>query len=539
LIWIVYDRDRQGAGEILLATCREEDVVAGRNVSNDVRLKQVVNKLDKPARPAASGTNIPSPGWNPKQAADATKPSNKPNVLFIAIDDLRDWVGYLGNKQVHTPNLDRLARRGVHFTRSYCAAPCCNPSRTALMTGLRPGQSGVYNNGDDWRKIVPEGTVTLPLHFRNHGYYVAGAGKIYHGGAGGFNRLSDWDDYWTERGQGNEDDPEPKARRKGKAKSQEGWDGVGGIRFGPLDCEDQEMVDYQAVSYVLKKLAQPQDKPFFFACGLRKPHMPWSVPRKYYERYPLDKIELPKVLENDLDDVPPAGVRMARPSGDHAAILKSGRWKEAVQAYLATITFCDAMVGRLIDGFDRSAYKDNTIVCLWSDHGWHLGEKQHWRKFALWEEATRAPYLWIVPGLTRPGGICNRTVDYMQIYPTLCDLAGLPVPKHVEGESIRKLLENPGASWDKPAVMTWLHNNHAVRNEEWRYIRYANGDEELYHDSVDPLEWINLAKKPEYAGQKAAMAKWLPKVNNETPGGHVRNPDKKAKKARKRANQDR
>ena len=206
-----------------------------------------------------------------------------------------------------------------------------------------------------------------------------------------------------------------------------------------------------------------------------------------------------------------------------------------MQAYLATITFCDAMVGRLIEGFDKSAYKDNTIICLWSDHGWHLGEKQHWRKFALWEEATRAPYIWVVPGLTKAGGVCNRTVDYMQIYPTLCDLTGLPVPKHVEGESIRKLLEKPDAPWEKPAITTWLYKNHAVRNEDWRYIRYADGGEELYHNSVDPLEWTNLATKPEYAEQKAAMAKWLPTNNKETPGGKMKDLDKKANKAKKRA----
>jgi len=329
---------------------------------------------------------------------------------------------------------------------------------------------------------------------------------------------------------GNEDDPDTKSKRQRKADNKEGWDGVGGIRFGPLDCEDKDMVDYQSVSYIVKKLGQPQDKPFFFACGLHKPHMPWSVPKKYYELYPIDNIQLPKVQENDLDDIPPAGIAMARPDGDHAAILKSGRWKVAVQEYLATISFCDAMIGRLIDGFDKSAYKDNTIICLWSDHGWHLGEKQHWRKFALWEEATRAPYMWIVPGVTKPGGVCNRTVDYMQIYPTLCDLAGLPLPKHVEGESIRKLLANPDAPWDKPAITTWLYNNHAVRNEEWRYIRYANGDEELYHNLMDPLEWNNLASRPEYARQKEEMARWLPKVNKEPPEGQKKKAERKAKK---------
>ena len=475
------------------------------------------------------------PGLTPAFSGE-TKPA-KPNVLFIAIDDLRDWVGYLGNKQTKTPNLDKLSTRGVQFPHSYCASPCCNPSRSALLTGMRPGTSGVYNNNDDWRKIVPEGTVTLPLHFKNNGYYVVGAGKIYHGGAGGFNRITDWDDYLSDRGQGNEDDPDSKPRgkkNKGAGQAKEGWDGVGGIRFGPLDCQDEDMADYQSVSYILKKLGQPQEKPFFFACGLHKPHMPWSVPKKYYELFPLDKIELPKVSENDLDDVPPAGVAMARPDGDHANILKSGRWKEAVQEYLATIHFCDAMIGRLIDGFDKSAYKDNTIICLWSDHGWHLGEKQHWRKFALWEEATRTPYLWVVPGLTKPGSVCTRPVDHMQIYPTLCDLCGLPVPAQVEGVSIRKLLGDPSASWDKPAVTTWLFNNHAVRNIDWRYIRYANGDEELYHNSADPLEWKNLAKNPEFAEQKAALAEWLPKVNKEATG-KAKSPEQKEKKAKKRA----
>jgi arylsulfatase A-like enzyme len=250
--------------------------------------------------------------------------------------------------------------------------------------------------------------------------------------------------------------------------------------------------------------------------------------------YPLDKVQLPKVLENDLDDVPPAGVAMAKPWGDHADILKSGRWKDAVQGYLAAISFADAMVGRLVDGFDKTPYKDNTIICLWSDHGWHLGEKQHWRKFALWEEATRAPLIWIVPGLTKPG-VCHRTVDYMHIYPTLCDLTGLPTPKQVEGPNIRNPLAHPDAAWERPAVMTWLFQNHAIRSEDWRYIRYANGDEELYHNSVDPLEWTNLAKKPEYADQKAALAKWLPTVNNETPGGKMKDPLKKANRSKKRA----
>jgi arylsulfatase A-like enzyme len=241
--------------------------------------------------------------------------------------------------------------------------------------------------------------------------------------------------------------------------------------------------------------------------------MPWNVPKKYFDLYPLDQIVLPKTPENDLDDVPPEGVKMAKPKGDHADIVKSGRWKEAVQAYLATITFADAMLGRLFDAYEKSAAKDNTILVLWSDHGWHLGEKQHWRKFALWEEATRSPAIWIVPGLTKPGGVCSRTVDYMSVYPTLTELCGIPAPKHLEGVSIKALLEAPESAWDRPARTTYLYNNHAIRTEQWRYIRYDGGGEELYDETKDPLEWTNLAGKPEHAAVKAELSKWLPKVN--------------------------
>ena len=454
------------------------------------------------------------------QAADA-KLSAKPNVLFIAIDDLRDWVHYLGYEQVKTPNLDRLAARGVVFTHNYCAAPVCNPSRAALMSGLRPSTSGVYDNNTDWRKVIPDVT-TIPLHFRANGYYAAGAGKIYHES---YARPTDWDDYLAPGAVDLDDVENPLSGGKGKGKkamkssgSDAPNDGVGGIKFKPLNCEDKDMVDYGIVSYCLKELAKPHDKPLFLACGIHKPHMPWDVPKKYYDMYPLDKIQLPKVLEQDLDDIPPAGVAMAKPQGDHAAILKSGRWKDAVQGYLAAITFCDAMVGRLLDGFDKSAYKDNTIICLWSDHGWHLGEKEHWRKFALWEEATHAPFLMVVPGLTKPGSVCERTTDYMNIYPTLCDLCGLPTPKHVEGVSIRPLLENPAAAWDRPAQTTHGFQNHAVRTEQWRYIRYADGSEELYNEQTDPLEWTNIAKDEHCAAVKAELAKSMPAQNNRTPG---------------------
>jgi arylsulfatase A-like enzyme len=421
--------------------------------------------------------------------------AGRPNVLFIAVDDLNHWVGHLGrNRQTKTPNIDRLAARGVTFTHAYCAAPVCNPSRAALLSGLRPATTGVYDNNDDWRTVIPP-EKCLTTTFRNSGYFVAGTGKIYHGS---FPRGSEWDDYFNRLGR----DPAPV-----------GDTGVGGIKFAPLDCDDQDLREWKIINYGIEQLQKKHEKPFFLAVGLHKPHMPWNVPRKYYDMHPLADIELPPHQADDLNDVPPAGVKMAGPQGDHAQIVKSGRWKEAVQAYLAAISFTDAMVGRLLDAFDKSAYASNTIIVLWGDHGWHLGEKLHWRKFALWEEATRAPLVWVVPGVTHAGGVCDRTVDFMSLYPTFTDLAGITTPAHVEGKSIRPLLADPKAPWDEPARTTFGFKNHTVRTEGWRYIRYANGDEELYDESHDPYEWTNLAGQPEYAERIKELARWLPANN--------------------------
>ncbi|MEX0676822.1 MAG: sulfatase [Pirellulales bacterium] len=421
--------------------------------------------------------------------------ASRPNVLFIAVDDLNHWVGYLPrNPQTITPNIDKLAKRGVRFTRSYCAAPSCNPSRAALMSGLRPSTTGVYHNSDDWRRVISR-ELPLTTTFRNAGYYVAGAGKIYHGS---FPRREEWDDYLESEGK----DPVPKGNR-----------GVDGIRFAPLDCGDEDLREWKIVGYGIEQLGKKHDKPFLLAIGLHKPHMPWDVPQKYYDLHPLDEIALPHVTADDLADIPPSGVAMARPEGDHRKMLESGRWKEAVQGYLAAISYADAMIGRLVDALANSDHRDNTIIVLWGDHGWHLGEKEHWRKFALWEEATRAPLIWVVPGLTKPDGVCERTVDFMTIYPTLTDLCNIPTPKHVEGKSIRALLADPMAPWDEPALTTHGRGNHAVRSENWRYIRYAGGDEELYDESADPYEWSNLAEKPELAARKSELARFLPAKN--------------------------
>jgi arylsulfatase A-like enzyme len=430
----------------------------------------------------------------PAMAADAPK---KPNVLFIAVDDLNHWVGHLGrNTQTKTPNIDRLAKRGVTFTRAYCAAPVCNPSRAALMSGLRPGSSGVYDNGQDWKPVIAK-EKTLTTQFLQAGYEVYGSGKIYHANA---HRPGEWTDYFV--GGKQKATPHPDAKN----------DGVGGIKFKPL-TDDSTLPDESIINYGIEQLRAKHDKPFFLAVGLHKPHMPWNVPKKYYDLFPLDTIELPPTTKDDLRDVPPAGVKMAKPDGDHAKMLQSGRWKEAVRAYLAAIAYCDAQIGRLLDAYDQSPYKENTIVVFWGDHGWHLGEKEHWRKFALWEEATRMPFIWVAPGVTKAGGVCPRTVDLMSVYPTLCSLCGIERPKHVEGQDIKPLLLDPAAKWDQPAITTFHRNNHAIRTEKWRYIRYADGGEELYDHDQDQYEWTNLANDAKYAGVKKELSNLLPTTN--------------------------
>lgn len=425
----------------------------------------------------------------------SAEPAARPHVLFIAIDDLRDWVGYFGrNPQSLTPNFDRLAARGTAFTRGYCAAPVCNPSRAALMSGLRPSSTGIYDNDHDWRTVLPP-ELMLTSAFRRAGYRVCGAGKIYHEA---FRRRSEWDDYF--------DTPE------GDPKPLPGEDpGVGSIRFAPVDCRDEDLADWKITDHAIAQLGRRHEQPLFLAVGLHKPHMPWYVPRRYYEQFALDTIELPPHRADDLDDVPEAGRAMAGAEEHHARMLESGRWKEAVRGYLAAIAYLDMNLGRLLDALDRSPDRDRMIVCLWSDHGWHLGEKSHWRKFALWEEATRSPLIWIVPGLTRPGSVCERPLDFMTIYPTLMDLCGLPTPAHVQGASIRRLLADPAAEWAEPAITTHTCRNHAVRTADWRYIRYASGAEELYDERQDPNEWVNLAARPEHAGVKAALAALLPR----------------------------
>ncbi len=429
---------------------------------------------------------------------------DRPNVLFIAVDDLNDWIGVLGgHPQANTPNIDRLASRGTLFAHAYCAAPACNPSRAALMTGIRPSTSGVYHNPNPWRKALPD-AVTLPQHFMASGYTALGSGKIYHGQ---FPDPPSWDIYFPSKTNQKPNDPAPTGRPLNGIKGTSHFD------WGPVQVADSEMGDSKVADWVIEQLGKDYDKPFFLACGMFRPHLPWYVPPKYFDAYPLESIQLPRTLENDLADIPAAGIKMAKPDGDHAKVLQHHQWEKAVQGYLASIAFTDTQIGRVLDAFESSPHRDNTIIVFWTDHGWHLGEKKHWRKFALWEEATRTPLIVVAPGVSTAGSRCDRPVNLIDIYPTLIELCGLPANERLEGQSLVPLLKDPKVAWERPSLTTHGRNNHSLRSDRFRYIRYADGSEELYDHQADPMEWNNLAGDAEYADVKKRFAEWLPPRN--------------------------
>jgi len=302
--------------------------------------------------------------------------------------------------------------------------------------------------------------------------------------------------------------------------------------WGPVTVGDAQMSDFKVVSWAAGQMKARRAKPLFLACGLFRPHLPWYVPKKYFDMFPPDDIQLPNVKADDLNDVPPLGRRMAKPRGDHKAVTSNDQWKQAVQGYLASIAFTDAQIGRLIDAFDSGALGKDTVIVLWSDHGWHLGEKLHWRKFSLWEEATHNVLMFIAPGVTKPGGVCRRPVGLIDIYPTLVELCGLPPKKELEGVSLVPLLKDPSAKWDRPALTTHGRQCHSLRSERWRYIRYSDGTEELYDHEKDPMEWSNLAAKSEFAEVRKALAKRLPKT--DAPNSAFDRRDRRFRRTRKR-----
>ena len=427
-----------------------------------------------------------------------------PNVLFIAIDDLNDWIGCLdGHPQTKTPNLDRLAASGILFTNAHCPAPACNPSRSAIFTGISPHVSGLYRNEQKMRDVLPN-VELLPKTFSKAGYRAEGSGKMLHY----FIDAQSWDEYFPAK---ETENPFPKTMgppnrpvsliRGGSWQYYE-------TDWGPINATEREFGgDYSVVEWVGKRLSEKREKPFFLACGIYRPHEPWFVPKKYFNAFPIDEIKLPRgYVRNDLEDIPTRGKQLAR-NRYFPHILKQNQWKQGIQGYLASIHFADAMLGRLLDALENGPNADNTIVVLWSDHGWHLGEKEHWQKFTLWRACTRVPLIIRVPAGTSRSltegtqpSLCSKPVNLLSLAPTLFELCDLDSSGKHDGPSLVPLLENPNASWGHVSL-THLQEpgSYGLSGENWRYIKYANGEEELYNIEKDPFEWDNLVSFPKYA----------------------------------------
>ena len=440
--------------------------------------------------------------------------SAPPNVLFIAIDDLNDWVGCLdSHPQVKTPHIDALAERGTLFTNAHCQAPLCNPSRTSVMTGLRPSTTGVYGLAPWFRKVDEwKDLVTLPQHFSNAGYQTYTVGKIYHGRDWNSPKLSEFD-VVAKTSVGLM----PKTKRVATPRGGRGMD------WAVYPYEESDHKDWKTASWAVEQLdAKPKD-PFFMAVGFALPHVPLLATQKWFDMYPEDEVVLPRMLLDDRSDTPRFSwyLHWKLPEPRQKFLLEEGEQIKIVQAYLASVSFIDSQVGRVLEALERNELADDTIVVLWSDHGYHLGEKQITGKNTLWDRSARVPLIFSGSGV-KAGQRSGRPAELLDMYPTLSELCGLEVPDHLEGLSLAPQLKHAQAPRTRPAITTHNHDNHGVRSEQWRYIRYADGTEELYDMVEDPNEFTNVASDSRYAAEKRALRKQLPKINRKPAPGSAK-----------------
>ncbi len=452
------------------------------------------------------------------------------NVLFIASDDMNCDLSCYGNPVIKTPNLDRLAARGTCFERAYCQFPLCSPSRTSLMTGLRPDTTQVFDLKKHFRSVLP-GVVTLPQLFMTNGYYAARVGKIYHYGVP------------SEIGTSGLDDPaswQKVVNPRGRDKDEEGKltnytphrPGLGSsLSFLAADGADEEQTDGIGTTEALNLLEANKDRPFFLAMGYYRPHCPYVAPKKYFQRVPFDLVRMPEISEVWKAQVPPPATASTQPWPWFGVTESQAR--ESKHAYWAAIEFVDAQVGRLLEALDRLKLADNTIIVFWGDNGYHVGDNGMWKKMSLFEYSARVPVIIAAPGQKTRGGVSPRTVELLDLYPTLAELCGLKPLHKLDGRSLKPLLDDPRATWDKPAfTQVWRGKfaGHSVRTERWRYTEWDDGREgaELYDYAADPTEQHNLASDSKHAAVIAGL-KPLLQANWTNPYRPTARPSKKGK----------
>ena len=462
--------------------------------------------------------------------ATAQSPApRRPNVLLIMSDDLNNDLGTYGHPLVKTPNIDRLAQRGVRFDGAYNQYPLCNPSRASLLTGLRPDTIRIYELVTQFRKNAPD-AVALPELFQHNGYVAARIGKIYHYGVPGDIGTPGLDDppSWniTVNPRGVDKDEEALLTNYTPQRGP----GLGSaLAFHASAARDEDHTDGKVASEAITLLEQNKDRPFFIAAGFYRPHCPYIAPQKYFDMYPLDRIRVPRVPADALAQYPEAALFTRPPNWG----LTEQQERETIRAYYASISFMDANVGRLLDALDRLKLTDNTIVVFMSDHGYNLGEHGQWMKQMLFEESARSPLIMAGPGVASTGKASPRIVEYLDIYPTIAALAGLTPPRELEGRSLVPLLKNPKGPWDHPALTQVRRGSaaagffmgYSIRSERWRYSEWDDGKRgtELYDEEKDPGEMRNLATDPKYAKTVAQMHALLQSARGlkDTTTSHV------------------
>jgi iduronate 2-sulfatase len=459
-------------------------------------------------------------------ASFAAAQTTRPNVLFISVDDLRPQLGCYGQAQMKTPHMDALAKGGLLFTRAYCQQAVCSPSRISLLTGRRPDTTRIYDLQTHNRKTMPD-VVTLPQHFKDNGYHSQGFGKVYHRG---LDDEASWSVPHTDNRAMQYASPQIIA--KIKAGGAQGWE-QGGKAKGPAweiaDCEDNALPDGWITDRAIEAMRAVQDKPFFLAVGLEKPHLPFVAPKKYFDLYPPEEIKLPPDMKAP-ENVPPIALTNYAELRAYDGVPKKAEpfseqfAKDLIRGYYAATSYADAQVGRLLEALDELGLRERTIVVLWGDHGYQLGEQNLWCKHTNFENSTRTALILSVPDQPYVGVETDALVELVDIYPTLCRYANLKEPQGLEGRGLKPLVDAPSRPWKRAAFSQYprpdqMAMGYSIRTESHRYTEWRTAWEtpesatvvarELYDHVRDPRESVNLAERPDQVEVVKALAEQL------------------------------